>query len=334
MEGGGLSDWDDTTHVSKPPQETAPRPTEECAYIVVLAGSNVGEMYKIGGEEIVLGRGGGADVRLVDEGISRFHCRIRPDDGDVLVEDLQSRNGTFLNGSRVNASKLEDGDKIQIGRTTVLKFSFQDQVEESFQRKMFDSALRDGLTRAYNKRFFLDRLHSEVRFALRHQSPVGLLLLDIDHFKRVNDQHGHLAGDRVLSEFAGLLLESIRDEDVFARYGGEEFVVLSRLISAEDCVRFAERLRRSVEQLRVDYDGMVIPVTVSIGVACVPELKVQTATDLLRAADRALYHAKQRGRNRVVSCKTDMLDESESTVSTATMGGDGELLADSSLRAK
>ena len=329
-----MSDWDDTTHVSKPPQPVAPRPSEECPYIVVLAGSNVGEMYKIAGEEMVLGRGGGADVRLVDEGISRFHCRIRPEDGHVVVEDLQSRNGTFLNGKRVCASKLEDGDKIQIGRTTVLKFSFHDQLEESFQRKMFDSALRDGLTRAYNKRFFLDRLHSEVRFALRHQSPVGLLLLDIDHFKRVNDEHGHLAGDRVLSEFAGLLLESIRDEDVFARYGGEEFVVLSRLISSDDCMRFAERLRRSVEQLRVDHDGLIIPITVSIGVACVPELKVQTATDLLRAADRALYQAKQRGRNRVLACKSDMLDENEATAAAATLGGDGEVPADGTLHAK
>ncbi len=250
-------------------------------------------------------------MRLVDEGISRFHCRIRAEGSDLLVEDLSSRNGTFVNGARVERSRLEDGDKIQIGRTTVLKLSFQDQLEESFQRRMLDSALRDGLTRAYNKQYFLDRLQSEMRFAMRHGSPLGLLLFDLDHFKRVNDAYGHQAGDRVLSEFAGLIMESIRHEDVFARYGGEEFAVVSRLISAADCARFAERLRRSVEQLAIGYEDAIIRVTVSIGIASVPELAVQTGDDLLRAADRALYRAKELGRNRVVSCRPEMLEDAE-----------------------
>jgi two-component system, cell cycle response regulator len=304
-----LTDWDDTTHVSKPPHEVSPRSSEERAYLVVLAGSNVGEMYKIGGENMVLGRGGTADIRLVDEGISRFHCRIRRQDDHLVVEDLESRNGTFLNGARVKVRQLEDGDKIQLGRTTVLKFSFHDQIEESFQRRMFDSALRDGLTRAYNKRYFLDRLHSEIRFALRHKSPLGLLLFDLDHFKRVNDEHGHLAGDRVLTDFAGLIIDSIRHEDVFARYGGEEFAVLSRLISAADCARFADRLRRNVEQLHIEYEAAIIRITVSIGIACVPDVGAQTANDLLRAADRALYQAKETGRNQVVTCRPDMLED-------------------------
>jgi two-component system, cell cycle response regulator len=325
VQGGGLTEWDDTTNVSEPDEVPAPRPIEEeRAYIVVLAGVNLGEMHKLGAQSIVLGRGGSADVHLSDEGISRFHCRIGSDEGQLVVEDLQSRNGTFLNGTRIAISRLEDGDKIQLGRTTVLKFSFHDQLEESFQRKMFDSALRDGLTRAYNKRFFLDRLHSELRFALRHQSTLGLLLFDIDHFKRVNDEYGHQAGDRVLSEFAALIIQSIRDEDVFARYGGEEFVVLSRLISADDCMRFAERLRRSVEHMAVEYDELPIPVTVSIGIACIPELKVKTPHDLLRAADRALYQAKERGRNRVVACRPDMISDAEDTSADASPDGDGD----------
>jgi diguanylate cyclase (GGDEF)-like protein len=268
-------------------------------------------MYRISGANLVLGRGGGADVRLVDEGISRFHCRIRAEGDDLVVEDLKSRNGTFLNGARIERSQLQDGDKIQIGHSTVLKLGFHDQLEESFQRRMLDSALRDGLTRAYNKRYFLDRLHSEMRFAMRHNTPLGLLLFDLDHFKQVNDAHGHPAGDRVLVEFAALITDSIRHEDVFARYGGEEFAVLSRLISPADCARFAERLRRNVERLEVECDDAVIQVTVSIGIACVPELAVQTSDDLLRAADRALYRAKQMGRNRVVSCRPEMLDDAD-----------------------
>ena len=194
-----MTDWDDTTHVAEPPHEATPRSAEERAYLVVMTGSNVGEMYKIAGDSIVLGRGGGTDIRLVDEGISRFHCRIRIDGDGLVVEDMNSRNGTFLNGTRIEQGVLHDGDKIQLGRTTVLKFGFHDQVEESFQRRMFDSALRDGLTRAYNKRYFLDRLNSEMRFALRHRNPLALLLFDLDHFKRVNDAYGHLAGDQVLT---------------------------------------------------------------------------------------------------------------------------------------
>jgi diguanylate cyclase (GGDEF)-like protein len=306
-----LTDWDDTTHINEPDEvPEKKRSTEERAYVIVLSGQNVGEMYKLSGEQITLGRGGSADVRLVDEGISRFHCRIRSEGGHMVVEDLESRNGTFLNGERVTtARKLEDGDKIQVGRTTVLKFSFHDQLEESFQRKMFDSALRDGLTRAYNKRYFLDRLAGEIKFAQRHRTPLALMLFDLDHFKRVNDTQGHLAGDRVLAEFAGYVLDSIRNEDVFARYGGEEFAILSRMVGVGDAMRFADRLRRGVENLRIEHNGVIIPITTSIGVACLPELVVESANELLSAADRALYHAKGTGRNRVTLCKPEMMDE-------------------------
>ncbi len=306
-----MSDWDETTNIADPAAPPPRKAADERAYIIVLAGQNVGEMYKVSSEQITLGRGGGADVRLVDEGISRFHCRIALDGEDLWVEDLQSRNGTFLNGERITRSKLGDGDKIQLGRTTVLKFSFHDQLEESFQRRMFDSALRDGLTRAYNKRYFQDRLQGEMRFSLRHRSPLALLLFDLDHFKAVNDTHGHLAGDRVLAEFAGYIHDSIRNEDVFARYGGEEFAILCRLISAADAMRFAERLRRGTEALRIEHEGINIPITASIGIACLPELSVDTANELLMAADRALYQAKALGRNKVVMAKIEMLDETD-----------------------
>jgi two-component system, cell cycle response regulator len=306
------TDWDDTTHINDPDQVPgSKRSGEERAYVIVLAGQNVGEMYKISGDQMTLGRGGGADVRLVDEGISRFHCRITSEGGELMVEDLQSRNGTFVNGERITSRRLADGDKIQLGRTTVLKFTFHDQLEESFQRKMFDSALRDGLTRAYNKRYLLDRLQGEMRFALRHRSPLALLLFDLDLFKHVTDTHGHLAGDRVLAEFATFVFDSIRHEDVFARYGGEEFAILSRMLSSADAMRFAERLRRGIEGLRIEDEGAIISITTSIGVACVPDLQVETASEMLRAADRALYQAKELGRNQVVLCRAELLEETD-----------------------
>ena len=312
-----MSDWDDTTNVADPAAPPSKKRGDERAYIIVLAGQNVGEMYKVSAEQITLGRGGGADVRLVDEGISRFHCRIVIDEDEFYVEDLQSRNGTFLNGERITRRKLEDGDKIQLGRTTVLKFSFHDQLEESFQRRMFDSALRDSLTRAYNKRYFQDRLQGEMRFSLRHRSPLALLLFDLDHFKAVNDTHGHLGGDRVLTEFASHIHDSIRNEDVFARYGGEEFAILCRMIGSADALRFAERLRRGTEALRIEHEGVVIRITTSIGIACLPDLAVDTANEILMAADRALYQAKALGRNRTVVARMEMLED--------TLSGDDDV---------
>jgi len=312
-----VSDWDDTTNVADPAAPPSKKRGDERAYIIVLAGQNVGEMYKVSVDQITLGRGGGADVRLVDEGISRFHCRIVVDDDVLYVEDLKSRNGTFLNGERINRRKLEDGDKIQLGRTTVLKFSFHDQLEESFQRRMFDSALRDSLTRAYNKRYFQDRLQGEMRFSLRHRSPLALLLFDLDHFKAVNDTHGHLGGDRVLTEFASHIHDSIRNEDVFARYGGEEFAILCRMIGSADALRFAERLRRGTEALRIEHEGVVIRITTSIGIACLPDLAVDTANEILMAADRALYQAKALGRNRTVVARMEMLED--------TLSGDDDV---------
>src|SRR5690606_26447697 len=125
-------------------------------------------------------------------------------------------NGTFVNGQQVEAQLLKDGDKIQVGTTTILKFSYHDDLEEQFQRKMYEGALRDGLTKAFNKKYFEDRLQSEVAFALRHGTALSLIMLDLDLFKRINDTYGHLAGDYVLTTFSSSVISTIRKEDVFA----------------------------------------------------------------------------------------------------------------------
>ena len=192
-------------------------------------------------------RGGDASIMLTDTEISRSHARLSIKGSNVVVEDLGSTNGTFVNGQKVATRVLKDGDKIQVGTTTILKFTYHDQLDAQFQQKMLKAALHDGLTGAYNKKFFSERLESEMAFAQRHQSPLALVLFDLDHFKSLNDTYGHLAGDYVLKTLAGGIQESVRREDVFARYGGEEFVVLSRGIDLAAGVRFAERLRHWVE---------------------------------------------------------------------------------------
>jgi len=269
------------------------------AYLVVMAGSNVGEMYKIEKSEVVIGRGDKADLRLFDDGISRDHARIFRDGDQMVLEDLASTNGTFCNGERVTRQVLSEGDKILLGSTTILKFSHQDKLEEAFQRQMSESALRDGLTRAYNKRYFSERIESELQYALRHSAPLSLIFLDIDHFKKINDAHGHQAGDYVLVQLSTLAMSMLGEEEIFARYGGEEFAIVARGLDLPDAQVLSDRIRASVEAHPFAFGGTPIPVTISVGVSRAPGLGIATAIDMVARADEALYAAKRGGRNRV-----------------------------------
>jgi diguanylate cyclase (GGDEF)-like protein len=288
------------SHVTELNEELAARLQQERASLIVLVGSNVGEMYRVEGEETVLGRGNNATVRLNDDGISRRHARLFQVGREVFIEDLQSSNGTTVNGEPVTTRRtLQDGDKIRLGSTTVLKFTYN-SLDENFQQQMYDAALRDALTKAYNRKYFLDRLETELAYAKRHTAPLSALMMDLDFFKRVNDTFGHLAGDFVLSNFAKVVLGALRAEDVFARYGGEEFGLICRGVQLGNGGLLAERIRAIVEATAFEYEGRRIPVTVSIGVAAYPEVKAETGLELIAAADEALYNAKRMGRNRVL----------------------------------
>lgn len=281
-------------------KELMARAQRDRAYLIVLAGSNVGEMYKLEEVETVIGRATGATIRLNDDGISRRHARVLVEGGEVYIEDLKSANGTLLNGGTVERHVLKDGDKIRLGSTTILKFTYHDHLDESFQQQMYDAALRDGLTKAFNKKYFLDRLETEIAYARRHRAHLSLLMFDVDHFKLVNDTYGHLAGDAVLVKLAKIAMSTVRTEDVFARYGGEEFSVICRNVTLESAGVLAERIRVLVEAAIFENDGHRFPVTISIGVAAHPDVPVETAAELIAAADEALYEAKRGGRNRVL----------------------------------
>jgi diguanylate cyclase (GGDEF)-like protein len=294
---------DDTTLNRAPSVAPTPRAAAgPSAYLVVISGPSFGEMYKLKGDRSVLGRGERTDIRVLDDGVSREHASIERDGGKVVLVDMGSTNGTFCNGTRVQRQDLTDGDKISIGATTILRFTYQDQVDEHYQKKLFESALRDGLTSTFNRRYFVDRLQSEIRFAVRHEKTLALLFVDIDYFKKINDEHGHLAGDQVLAGVARVMTSTIRAEDVLARYGGEEFAVICREIEADGALALGERLRVAVAQQRFEHAGKVIPVTVSVGIAA--ERKIEDAQAFIAAADAAMYEAKRAGRNRVCVHKT------------------------------
>lgn len=169
-------------------------------------------------------------------------------------------------------------------------------VHEALQR----TAALDPLTGVYNRRFGMARLEEEFRRAQRNRQTLGVLMVDIDHFKQINDQYGHLVGDRILVSVSRRLMEQTREEDVVVRYGGEEFLILLPGADREDCQRFAERVLERMNRSPVRDGRLEIAITVSIGVTAYPSLPVLAAEELVDEADRALYAAKSDGRDRVV----------------------------------
>jgi two-component system, cell cycle response regulator len=279
-----------------------PASSEQSACLIVVAGkTSVGKMFKLDGE-MIIGRAGSAQIVLDDEGVSRRHAKVSLlPDGRVQINDLGSTNGTYLRGKRIDAELLIDGDKVQVGSAAVLKFSYQDELEEALQKNLYESATRDGLTHVYNKKYFIEALAKEYAYAARHNTPLAVLMVDVDHFKQVNDRFGHPAGDFVLHALAQRLDELVRAEDVVARYGGEEFAVILRETPELRAVACAERVRAAIEKLDLSFRGFRIRVTVSVGVATTVDEKVPGPAELVAAADEHLYRAKAAGRNRVAA---------------------------------
>jgi diguanylate cyclase (GGDEF)-like protein len=277
------------------------------AYLIVINGNAVGKMFKLVGDTIIIGRAPTNEVLIDDEGVSRKHAYIqRAAAGLVLVDGeavapgniKKSTNGVFVNGQRVDRHLLTDGDKVQLGSSTILKFSFQDEVEERAQKQIYEMATRDGLTTAYNKKYFADQLKTDFAFYFRHSQPLSLILFDIDFFKKLNDGYGHQAGDYVLKSLAAIVHKALRTEDIFARYGGEEFGIILRDTDGDRAFLICERIRRGIENFQFLYESKRLPVTVSLGVATLLQQNYPSPKALVKAADEFLYAAKHNGRNR------------------------------------
>jgi diguanylate cyclase (GGDEF)-like protein len=272
-------------------------------HLIVIAGNNVGKYYRLDRPTTYLGRGETCEVQIQDTGVSRKHARVLLDPtGDVWLEDLDSTNGTFVENHRIERRLLRDGDKIQLGRTTIIKFSLTDATELRFAEQMYVSATHDALTRVNNRKYFDEQFLAEFAFAARHRLPLSVLMIDLDHFKQVNDTHGHQTGDHVLKVVARTLARMLRTEDLLARYGGEEFVILARGIDKAAARTIAERVRSTIESLLIplssDPDG-ALRITISVGTATFVDGVPVSRVALLAAADAALYRAKRNGRNRV-----------------------------------
>lgn len=273
------------------------------ACLVVLYGESIGRRIPLGRVPLTVGRAPQNELQLEEESVSRRHCEVQPvfESGPAptawRIVDHDSTNGTFVNDAPAGPTTLRHGDQVQVGRT-ILKFIVSGHIESAYHEEIYRLVTTDGLTGLSNRRAFEDALGREFSRSTRYARPMSLLMIDVDHFKRVNDLHGHLAGDAALRQVGALLRVSIRRDDLAGRFGGEEFAVLLPEIDYADAMRVAEKLRALVRDKRIVFEGAAIPLTVSLGVATRGPADAQP-TDLLRRADEALLVAKSAGRDRV-----------------------------------
>jgi two-component system, cell cycle response regulator len=296
------NDASDSDHVRAKTVVTAisritDRPLGKEACLVVIYGDDLGKKYNLQTPSMVVGRSSKCDIQIDQESISRNHSKIVNTGKSILVRDLGSTNGTYVNDEPVEEYVLRDGDLIKIGRT-IFKFLTGGNIENAYHEEIYRLTTVDGLTQISNKRFFMESLEREIARAHRYQRALSLVMFDIDHFKLINDTFGHLAGDYVLKQLASAVKLKIRREDLFARYGGEEFAIILPEIALGPALTFAEKIRQVVEEHEFRFENTAIEVTISMGVAGAAE-DVRDVDELIKRSDERLYAAKDAGRNRV-----------------------------------
>jgi diguanylate cyclase (GGDEF)-like protein len=288
--------------------------------MIVVSGCIPGTMLPLNERGTTLGRSGDCDFQIDDITVSRRHARVALDsDGNAELTDLGSVNGTIVNGEKISTERpllLENGDRVQLGAKVVFKLVRLDPHDERFQRDMFERTVRDTLTGLYHRTYFLSQIGVLAERCASGGQGMAVMMLDIDHFKRINDQFGHLAGDDVLREVATVIRESTRAEDLVARYGGEEFVFALPVALVVKAVQRAERIRLELAKRRIIAADQTVRLTASVGLAFSPPGWARNERALIISADRALYQAKALGRNRVIAAPAYAGDAAQRTDSS------------------
>lgn len=296
----GVQDSDIKTRVT-PLDKLRPQAEGHDCLVVIYSSDQrqFGKRYVLDtAEPLTVGRGQENSVVLDNDSVSRRHCRVEKRNDSWYVVDLDSTNGTYVNDVQVTEYGLRRGDQIKIG-DTIVKFLSGSDLEAQYHETIYNMTIVDGLTQIHNKRYLMDTLEREIPRARRHARPLALVMFDIDRFKGINDNYGHLAGDFVLKELAQLVKSRLRPDDVIGRYGGEEFCAILPETPLDGAMSIAEDLRAKVAERRFMFEGEAIPVTVSLG--CSQLAGDQTILELIKTADDKLYEAKRSGRNRVCS---------------------------------
>lgn len=299
---------DETTQEVESLKARSESPRFPC--FLLLTGPEAGRLWVASAERErwVIGRGEESDFQIIHAEISRQHIQMqRGADRSLRYRDLQSTNGTFVNYRRAGEGTLFEGDKIHVGPYLSMRLLWLDVEEIEFYRRLYAYSIRDGLTGVFNRRHLLEMMDKEWSAAQRQGLPLSLIMLDLDHFKKVNDSYGHSIGDTVLCEMAKRVQQTIRQEDLFARYGGEEFAILLRDTDPRGVFLLAERIRKLVRGTPIETAKGPVTLTASMGlVTFSPEaLQRQTPHTMLDLADLHLYKAKQAGRDRVWSSTTE-----------------------------
>ncbi len=300
---GGVQFKDQTTNPSQTvlteaTEARAPKKTSDSGLLIVIYGQDIGRRVQVSTEPLIIGRSPNCEIPIDQESISRKHCQIRFHDGEFRVRDLESTNGTYVNDDIVeDEGRLRHGDQLKVGRT-IIKFIVGDDIEVQYHEEIYRLMTTDGLTQLHNKRYFDEMLDKEVARAKRYKRTFSLLMFDIDHFKRINDKFGHLAGDAILRQLGAVTLGRLRLNDVIARIGGEEFALITPEVNLEGAGELAGKINRLVRDTRFEFEGTRVEVTVSVGVA-EWQAHYEEAEDVFKAADEKLFEAKRTGRNRV-----------------------------------
>lgn len=295
-----MTEFDEKTRVTQVVQREPSDPghTNDCLVIIYSSEPGLlGKRFVLDKNTVRVGRGADNGIVLEGDSVSRRHAHFERRNSAWYVVDDGSTNGTYLNEDQiVRESVLGNGDRIKVG-PTILKFLSGADAEAKYHEEIYRMTIVDGLTQIHNKRYLHEELEREVIRARRHERPLSVLMFDIDFFKRINDQYGHLAGDYVLRELARVVQERIRRDEVFARYGGEEFCIVLPETPLEGALSLAESLRSKIADHPFVFQGERIPTTVSVGCA---QLSGQGGgQELIQLADEKLYEAKRSGRNRV-----------------------------------
>lgn len=279
----------------------AARGARDRRLLVCVDGAFLGRVQDVSERPCLVGRQQSAELWLTDGGVSRRHALVERRGDEVVLTDQGSANGTYVNGERITERALVDGDLIQFGSLALFRFLVTDPDHHRMLLSLYEASVRDPLTGAFNRDYLQERLRAELSFAKRHGTQVSVVIYDLDHFKQVNDTHGHVVGDKVLVALAALVRDGIRVEDVLVRYGGEEFLLILRDIPVGNAAVVAERLRAGIEALRIDVGTAVLSVTASFGCASLACCGSFGPEALIQTADRRLLAAKRLGRNRVVA---------------------------------
>jgi two-component system cell cycle response regulator len=282
-------------------KKEAEKPSTAEPFFVWISGRETGKAIPLKNRNLKIGREADCDLILDNPQISRFHAEIFWQGSELMIKDLGSTNGVFVNGKKVSEEHLHNGDKILIGTQMYFKLVYQDAVDQTYQQSLFKAANTDALTQLYNKRYFMESLEKEFSFSKRSHQPLSLILFDIDFFKRINDTYGHIAGDRILKLVGTILTSQTRLENIACRFGGEEFAIVLRGCSSLQARQVAERIRGTIQSQKVMSKSQEINFTISLGVATFNGKNFQTSEELLLRADELLYQAKQNGRNQTIA---------------------------------